>query len=300
MQIPFIKYVEALVACKYTIDVIYDRINSLGIPLSDIFSRDAIEEVYSVVSKTAPNYFKTPGALPESEWLRELNISKMVAHELKLQIPETTIGIEGALDIVHDTDMYLTMSSLALAKVDDEDIEMIVNAKYNIHYTAEDIQEFLHYFINVRDWGVSDKRAYVKIITDDKLKRMYDVAIAGDKDYLIWKLGIAPGRSFDQMLRDMSTDAYYLFKEKMRRSPDEAQKWGQLMLKLSDKLDKLQEESADKRSLFDQIQFTLAGKTEEDLQETVINKVGQVVKRQKGRRHIQDVLKEEERKSEPE
>lgn len=293
MEIPFIKFIEALVACKYPIDVIYDRVNQLGVTLADMFPREAIAQVYAKLSSIAPEYFKNVAGVPDPEWLRELGIIKLVAYELKLQISETTVGVQGAFEIIKDQNMYETMSALALAKVTDEDIELIVNGKYNIHYSHEDIKEFLRYFFNVEGWSLSQKKEYVNIVKDKRLVGLYNLALEGDKDYLIWKLGIAPDKSFDQMIKDMSTDAYYNFKEKMKREPEEAQKWGALMLRLSDKLDRLEKDTEEKKDLFSQVTFVLSGKKEEDLMENVIDGTGTVVKSKKlKRKHISELTEE--------
>jgi len=293
MEIPFIKYIEALVACKYSIDVIYDRINQLGVTLADMFPREAVAQVYSKISTLAPEYFKGVNTIPEPEWLRELNIITLVAKELKLQVSENTVGLAGAFEILKDQNMYEIMTSLALAKVNDEDIELIINGKYNIHYSHEDIKDFLHYFFNVENWSLSQKKEYVNVVKEPRLKKFYNLALDGDKDYLIWKLGIAPDKSFDQMIRDMGTDAYYNFKEQMRAHPEEAQKWGQLVIRLSDRLDRIEKDTEEKRDLFSQITFVLSGKKEEDLLENVIDSTGTLVKSKKSkRRHISEITEE--------
>lgn len=296
MQIPFIKYVEGLVACKYPIDIIYDRVNKLGVAISDMFSREAIGQVYSKLSAIDPEYFKSVSGVPDPTWLRELGIIKLVAHELKLQIPETTVGIEGAFEILKDKNMYEVMTSLALAKVNDEDLELIINGKYNIHYSHEDIQEFLHYIFNVENWTLSEKKEYVALIKKGtSLAAQYEIALEGDKDYLIWKLGIAPDKSMDAMLKDMGTDAYYNFKEKMKTKPDEAQRWGALMLRLSDRMDKLKADTEEKKDLFSQVVFVLQGKTEEDRFETVIDSTGTMAKSKRCRkRHISEIVEDED------
>jgi|GEM_PF-3593126 len=294
MQIPFIKYIEALVACKYPVDIIYNKILQLGIPLSAEFTIEAVAEVYSKVASFAPEYFANVGGIPEPEWLRELGIIKFVANELKLQIPENTLGIEGSKEILKDKSMYEIMTSLALAKVTDEDIELFVNGKYNIHYSIEDIKEFLHYYFNVEGWTLSHKKDYVSIINDVRLKKFYNYALDGDKDYLVWKLGIAPEKSFDAILRDMGTDSFYNFKEKMKASPDEAIKWGQLFIRLADRLDRIEKDTEDKKDLFTQVTFVLSGKKEEDLYENVIDGTGTVVKvKSQKRKNISDLNEED-------
>ena len=260
MKVPFIKYIEALVASKKSYEEIFMIVKNLDVTMSTLFTEDDILQVVNHVVGTNPEYFKSTDLVPDLPWLKKLDIEKMVAYILNLQIPEGTIGISGAMEIIKDKNMYQTMSALALSTVTEEDIELIVNAKYNIHYGPDDIREFLHYFFNVENWNLSDKKDYVALVSDHKLKKHYEMALAGDKDYLIWKLGIAPDRSFDGMLREMGTDCFYHFKEKTKAYPDEAQRWGNLALRIVDRLEKLNQDTNEKKTLFDEIEFTLKGK----------------------------------------
>lgn len=262
-NIPFIKYAEALVACKIPNTVILDRIHNLNVQFSKDFKEEYIVEIYNKLYPTNTDYFNKPGSIPELTWLNSLDITKFVAFELKLELPDGTPGIKGALEIMHDADMYKTITAMAMAKINDEDIELIVNGKYNIHYEADDIREFLFYFFNVSEWSLTAKKYYTSLIVNDpKLKKAYELALEGDKDYLIWKLGIAPDKSFDKMLRDMMTDSYYNFKEKSKVDGDTAQKWAGLALRITDRVDKLEKDSDDKKSIFDKIQFVMQGKGE--------------------------------------
>jgi hypothetical protein len=70
----------------------------------------------------------------------------------------------------------------------------------------------------------------------------YNIALNEEKDYLMWKLGVAPNKSFDAMLRDITVDSYYNFKEQATRNPDQAQKWGTLMLKVQERLEKVEKD----------------------------------------------------------
>ncbi|MCX7871543.1 MAG: hypothetical protein N2485_08295, partial [bacterium] len=258
-MIPFIKYIESLVVCKYSPEKIKEEILKLNVPLSKEFDEEAIYEVYRKISNLNPDYFKNPTELPDIQFLKELEIEKMVAYLLKLEIPDPISGVIGAFEIVNDLDMYRVITAMALAKITEEDIELIVNAKYNIHYEPDDVKEFLHYFFNVKDWTLSQKKEYYKYVQDKKLQQAYSLALDGDKDYLIWKLGIAPDRSFDQMLREMMADCFYNFKEKTKSDQEAARKWADLAVKITDRLDRLDRETKEKKNLFDEIVFTMNG-----------------------------------------
>ena len=74
----------------------------------------------------------------------------------------------------------------------------------------------------------------------------------------MWKLGAAPNKTFDSMLRDIMTDSYYNFKENSKINSDIAQKWGMLALKTIEKLERLDKDTKDKRSVFEDITFQLS------------------------------------------
>lgn len=181
----------------------------------------------------------------------------MYGHLFNMEVPPGTHGITGAFEVLNDPLMYRLITSMALAGITKEDIELIVNGKYNIHYSSEDIEEFLKYFFNVEKWTLSDKKEYVTQIADQSLQRFYTLALKGDKDYLLWKLGAAPDKSFNLMLRDMMVDSYYNFKERSKVDPDTAQRWGGLAVKLTDRLEKLEKDTDNKQDLFEAIQFQI-------------------------------------------
>ena len=181
----------------------------------------------------------------------------MYTYEIEVEGPVDVVGVEGAFQILNDPLMNRLISSLALAKITDEDIELLANGKYNAEYAGEDITEFLHYFFNVADWTLPQKKEFIEQTKDPNLKRFYKMALAGDKDYLVWKLGAAPDKSFDSMLRDMMHDSYFNFKERAKHDPDLAQKWGTLAIKLTDRIEKIQRDTGDKQDLFDAVTFKL-------------------------------------------
>lgn len=256
MKVPYIKYVEALVCSKLTRDEIYDRLNDQEF----FITFTGVDQVHNTLSQINPDYILKNQ--PDPNWLMELGVDKMVSYIRKLDMPNGVSGIEGAFRILEDPLMYRLITSLALAKITDEDIELIVNGKYNINYNSEDITEFLHYFFNVKSWTLSDKVAFIEFTENNDLRKFYKIALKGDKDYLVWKLGAAPNKTFDSMLRDIMTDSYYNFKEHSKINADIAQKWGTLALKTVEKLEKLDKDTKDKKNVFEEITFKLNTKKE--------------------------------------
>jgi len=253
MRIPYIKFLETLVIGRLSPAIVNKKLLEANL----IFPEQGINEVYRVLRKTYPENFSKDKPPIELELLRELEIEKMYGHIFNLQVPPGVVGIDGAFRILNDPLMYRLITSMALAKINGDDIELIVNGKYNFDYSIEDIVEFLHYFFNVKDWTFREKQAYVKKIEQAELLKFYKLALEGDKDYLLWKLGAAPDKSFDTMLKEMMVDSFYNFKEKSNHDPDSAQKWGTLAVKLTDKIERLKKEDDDKKNMFDEIQFKL-------------------------------------------
>lgn len=251
MKIPYIKYVEALVCSKLGRDQIYDNLNDQEF----FITFKGVDQVHDVLAQQNPDYILKNQ--PDPNWLMEMKVDKMVAYKRKLEMPNGITGIEGAFRILEDPLMYRLITSLALAKITDEDIELIVNGKFNINYTSEDITEFLHYFFNVKSWSLTDKVQFVEFAENSDLRKFYKIALKGDKDYLVWKLGAAPNKTFDSMLRDIMTDSYYNFKENSKINSDVAQKWGTLALKTIEKLERLDKDTKDKRNVFEDITFQL-------------------------------------------
>lgn len=251
MKVPYIKYVEALVCSKLSRDEIYDNLNDQEF----FITFQGVDQVHKMLSQLNPDYILRDQ--PDPNWLMELEVDKMVAYNRKLEMPNGVLGIAGAFRILEDPLMYRLVTSLALAKITDEDIELIVNGKYNISYTSEDITEFLHYFFNVKSWSLTDKVQFTEFQENNDLKKFYKMALKGDKDHLVWKLGAAPNKSFDSMLREIMTDSFYNFKENALRNSDIAQKWGTLALKTVEKLEKLDKDTKDKKDIFSEIKFKL-------------------------------------------
>ena len=75
----------------------------------------------------------------------------MFCHFTGLQFPEKLDKVDGAFKLLNDPLMYRLITSMGLALITDEDIELIINGKFNMEYSAEDIKLFLKYFFNVSE-----------------------------------------------------------------------------------------------------------------------------------------------------
>lgn len=149
--LPHLKYIESLVVSKLSVEQIKEKVQEIKFPVSD--------EVLAVIINTirskypAVFYGTNPDAIT-AEWLRDsLDILEAFAY----LNPEADFSdhkfnkLDKAFRILDDPLMYRIITSLAFANVEKEDIELITQAKFNLEYSAEDLQLFLKYFFNVRD-----------------------------------------------------------------------------------------------------------------------------------------------------
>ena len=238
LKIPHHKYLLTLIIGKMANQEIFKdlKANSLTAPpISDL------EEIREQIFLGQDNYLSTD-TQPELSWLKELGIEAMYGYKFKKEVVESLVGIAGALKVINDPSLYSIITALGMSGVPPEDIELIINSKYDIEYSSRDLDIFLHYFFDLKGWSRFEKESYTANIKDPTLKYYYKLAIDGDLNFLLWKLGIAPNKSFEAMLRDMVVDSYYQFKEQQSRDPDLSQKWGSLVLKTHERLDKVAKE----------------------------------------------------------
>lgn len=147
----------------------------------------------------------------------------MFGYKFNYQVSVNTEPVENAFEILNNTLMYRAISSLSLCNVPLSDIELVINAKYDLEYSSNDLDTFIHYFFQTEDWNYREKVQFVDIVEDRGLSSFYRIALDNERDYLLWKLELAPSVSFDNMLRDILHDCYFNFKEQARKNSSDAQ-----------------------------------------------------------------------------
>lgn len=223
---------------------------------------DLCKSIFLDLKKLNPQHFENTKD-PSDEFLIEAGVYGFYTMFYKLgydhQMEEEVRGFEGAMRLAEDPKMRRAIQSMALANINDEDIELMLNARYDLNYKPEDILFFLKHFFNVKGWRVPELRELVETEQQEDFKAMYVIALQGDKDYLLWKLGLSPNRSYQEMLQDMMNDAFYLFKENAKpgKNSDVAQKWSALALKVAEKLERAEKDDQEATTLFQSIQFKL-------------------------------------------
>lgn len=253
MEFPYIRYVETLALGRLSPSQIVEKLSEYGL----VFPEELINKVIHKLKMLYPEHYEDTSSV-DLQLLVDMKVDRMFGYEFSTEVPYGTEGIQGAINIINDPLMYRLVTSLALAKITDEDIELIVNGKFNMSYSHEDIEQFLHYFFDVKGWNIKQKTSFVTEVADKALKRAYKLALDGDKDYLVWKLGAAPDKPVDEMLRDMVSDTYYNFKERSMSNPEDAQRWGALLVKLVDRAEKLDKDTGTKQDIFASFEFNMA------------------------------------------
>jgi hypothetical protein len=253
VRIPERKYIESLIVGGFNSNMISEDLTNKKILLP---TPTKLKEIYDDITSDA-EFNKTS---PSADWLEDRGIASMYSYRFKHSFDDVSVkGIENAFKMLEDPQMRKFMYALSLAGIPDEDVELIINGRYDITYETPDFQAFAQYFANFDDWGHIDKELYVDAIQDLELKKLFKLALKKDRFYLVWKLGLGtdPSISFDGLMRDMMVDSYFMFKEKMKNFPDEAQKFGALAVKLSDRIDKIDEEKKSTSDLLSDLKFKL-------------------------------------------
>lgn len=254
MKWPHKKFIQALLCERYGPDKVFEELEKHNLP----FPTEELEDIYMEIKPGQQAYFNHRRKDIDRDFLDKEGLHKMWAYYFNKPTDVETDSIKGAFSILENTQLRVLLFAMALAGVSPEDAELIVNAKFDINASSEDIDSFLFYFFNLDDFNYSEKAALEEIFAKDvHTKRAFKLALNGDKNYMLWKLGAAPDKSFDQMLRDMLADSYYLFKEKARTDVDTATKFGGLAVKLADRLERVTANEQKADDLFSEIKFDI-------------------------------------------
>jgi len=257
IRVPEKLYIQTLIAGKFNSAMVVDDLEAkkIRIPSNEMVA------IRDEIVKSNPMYFRDQANTdPEAEWLEQSKLSPMFNYRFQKQLAEVSLaGIEGAFAMLEDPRMVKFVSCLSLAGMDQNDIELVLNAKYNISFEPSDFSIFLKYFANFESWTYTDKELYINSLQDPNLKALYKLALTGERAQLIWELGLGtdPSISFDDLLKDMLTDSYFYFKKKLKLNPDDAQKFAALAVKLADRLDKSKDDAREANDVLSELKIKL-------------------------------------------
>jgi hypothetical protein len=255
IRVPERKYIETLIVGRNNSSLIIDelQIHNIPIPVNDM------KAIYENVVKSNPKYFQDETLPYEEEWIESLKISPMFYYRFKKPTEVSLAGCAGAFKILEDPKVTKYIHALLLNGVPKDDIELIINARYNIAYDTPDFEVYIHNFANYDNWTYQDKELFVASIQDPDQKKTYKKAISQDRSELIWELGLGsdPKASFEEMLKDMFTDSYFYFKKNLKYSTEDSHKFAALAVKLADRMDQMEDKKKEEMDIFKELQFKL-------------------------------------------
>ena len=256
IRVPEKLYIQTLIAGKFNASMVVDDLEAkkIRIPTNEMLA------IRDELLRSNPQYFQDQtNTTPDDEWLEQTELSPMFYYRFKRQTDKSLQGLTGAFAMLEDPRMVKYINCLALSGVDQTDLELILNAKYNISFEPFDFAMFLKYFANYEGWTYTDKELFIGNYPDPTTKAAYKLALTGDRAQLIWELGLGtdPSISFDDLLRDMLTDSYFYFKKKLKLNPEEAQKFEALAVKIADRLDKSKGEGQEAQDLLSELKIKL-------------------------------------------
>ncbi len=256
-KLPYENLVKILIINKESPVAIIDTLKSMDFTLP-LNITDLCKKIHKDLVAENPEYFAGTISL-EDNWLKTIGLYELYYghYGLTPDNKEDLNGFLGAKRIIEDPRMRRAIQAMALIKITQEDIELVLNAKYDFNFVPEEIEFFLNNYFNVNKWTLPQIKALVDIEPNKEFKEMYLLALKGDKSYLMWKLGLSPNKSYQEMLQDMMNDAYYLFKENSRPGQDNeaAIKWSNIAIKVAEKLDKSGKDEDEALTLFQSITF---------------------------------------------
>ncbi|MFH1840445.1 MAG: hypothetical protein ABH849_04835, partial [Nanoarchaeota archaeon] len=186
------KFILTLLLLKKSVKEIIDICKLYEIDVPDSITLDLYKEF---LKENLSGFDLTN---PDFDLLFTHNLYHLVVYYLleddenyPIPIPAKPIGVGGAFRIVEDPHMRRLIIALALCDIQEEDMDLIVNARYNYDYASEDVRMFVNYFADFTNFKFADRKLYVDSIQDNHQKRMYKYALDNDKNMVLWKLGLA-------------------------------------------------------------------------------------------------------------
>ena len=266
IRVPEKLYIETLIVGGMSPEMVVSECQRLNIepPLNEL------EDILNEVLATIPNIKD-----PDEYALIALEIAPMYCYRFNKPAPSeiSLAGCEEALKMTEDPQLKKIIIGLSLAGINPNDIELLINGRYHVTHEQPDFQNYIKYFANFEEWSYADKEAYVEKLKDAEFKNILrKAALKGDRHYLVWKLGLGtdPHMSMEQIFTDMMADSYFTFKENIKLRPEDAQKFAQLAIRLSDRLDQTKSKEKESHNLLDELKIKLEVETT-DKKENVVD-----------------------------
>ena len=258
IRCPHKYFIAAAIVAGYGPDSLLAELEKHGLPVNF----EHVKEIIEYVKIMNPQYRDAKSH--EDDWLKDMGIFEMYYYLKKKSHDEDISGPEGAFKILDNIKLRRVVESLSFAGFKREELDLICASRLDVNFEPRDYLAYVQYFANFEGWKHSDKHLYVGETKDAVLRSYLKTALEQDNNYLLWKLELAPNKSFDDMLTEMMEDCFYYFKEKMEVQPEEATKFATLAIRIADKIANIKEDTGSKKTVLDEIQLKLTAKTSKD------------------------------------
>ena len=251
---PHLKFIQALICGGTAPDDILVELNKYNLP----FPADNYNAIQKDLKKMDPEFFKKTSKknFIDRDVADILDIVPMLAYKFNYPAGMDISYFDKTFEMLENNNIRIFLYVMFMADLKIDEIELSVNEKFDINASTKAIQSYRHYFFNLNKFTYKEKQELEKEFRYDiNSRRLFKVALRGDKDYTLWKLGAAPQKSLNAMLDEMMTDSFYMFKEKVKQDPDTATKLGGLALKLADKIDRINDDKDKSDNLFEALNF---------------------------------------------
>jgi len=264
-KIPHKRFLQALICAKMPADDVLVEMDRWSLP----FIPDIYNTLLADIKKKDISFFKSKNRpWIDRDVVDSLEVTPLLIYRFNYPAGLNTEPVKEAFDMLSNNNIRIMIYAMALADINVSDIELVINEKYDINASSGGVSAFLHYFFDLKDFTFAEKQDLEKsFVRDVNARRIFKVALRGNKDYTLWKLGANSGKSLDSMLREMMVDSFYSFKEKNKSDADVAIKFGNLALKLADKIDRIDEAANKTEDFFNDLEFENSGETNKSFEE---------------------------------
>ena len=260
MRLPHKRFIQTLMVGKKLPEQIDRILNKYGLPVIADYTGISADIV-----KVDPDFASGKEDKISQEALKKLNIESMYGRMFSRAVDPDIAHLDTTFKMLDWQEIKVLLYACLVAGIHPEEIELIINEKFDINASPESVDAFIHYFFDLSDFTRKERyELEEKFALDLTEKRSINHALKKDKDHMLWKLGVNPDRSYDSMLKEMFSDSFYLFKEKSKTQADMAIKFGTLAVRLSDRIDRVIQAEDKSKSFFDEIDFNI--KESEDIQ----------------------------------
>lgn len=249
---PHYKFMAAMIFGRKTPNIAQD-LEKWELPINP----QAVNELYTILRKLNPKYFDGSEEVPNIPLIKKLSIEKLLAHYFDFDyLTDDLDGVSDSFELLDNLETRKIITSLIMAKVPIDEIESIVNGKFEKGFNPQGFRLFEDYFFNLEGFSRKERSELDKTFAQDSdTKRNYKIALKSDKNLLLWKLGLNPNKSMEEMLKEMFADSFYIFKEKQSYDLEGATKLGALAIRIAERLDRMKVFDDNAANLFEAIIF---------------------------------------------